>query len=280
MRSWAWWRDGMTVARATRGALLSLPLLLPLAPAAGQRPADEARLTIGAGLSFATGGGALWQVGNQPIFNAGVADTLALSRRLTSGFGVSFSGAYFPSRFYGFSAEIALQRLGMSDGCLLRSPNPSAYTQDICGSVNNRESNTGTSVIMGGVVLRPGFRGAIQPYGRVMAGFLVLQQSVAALEGRVRRPPGNLIAAALVYRDEDVTSTSPYLALGAGFAASLGPGWQMRCELRDSWSSLPAVTGPTSRQGVEPEVGRRGHHQISFAVSIDVVLERKRGRRY
>lgn len=264
-----------------RAVSLLLPLLLPgllALPTSAQRQADEARLTIGVGLLHASGGGSLWRVGQQPILGGGSPDTVAVERRLTSGLGLNFAAAYFPSRYYGFAGEIVVQRLGSADDCTLRSPSPTIYTEDLCGSLHNIEFSTGTAAFAAGLLLRPGLRGSVQPYGRAMLGFVVVQQSLALMEGLVRSPNG--IASASVYRDEDATSTSPYVALGAGFAAGLGPGWQLRFEARDSWLRLPAVLGPTSRQGVEPRVGRRGHHLLSLTVSVDVVLERKRGRRY
>ncbi len=264
-----------------RAGLLALALLGPCAarPAAAQRQADEARLTIGVGLLHTSGGGQLWSVGRQPILDGAGTDTLSISRRLTSGLGFSFHGAYFPSTYYGIAGEVLVTRLGTGDDCRLRSAAATLYASDLCGSLQNNEASTSTASLSAGVMLRPGLRGTIQPFARAMGGILIAQKSFAATDGFVRTPD-SVVAVAAVYRDEDVTTTSPYLSFGVGFAAGIAPGWQARVEVRDTWVRLPMITGATSRQGVEPTLGRRGHHLLSFVVSVDVVLERKRGRRY
>lgn len=259
-------------------ALAALILCLGAAPLPAQARADEARLAIGVGLLHSRGGGDLWRVGQQPILGGGIPDTIGLTRRLTSGFGIAFQGAYFPSRFYGLAGELVVSRLGTADQCAIRSARFTTYTEDLCGSLQNIERSASTAAFGAGVVLRPGLRGNFQPYARGMAGLAVIQQSLAFVEGLVRSPSG--IAAASVYRDEDATTTSPYLGLGAGFSAGLAPGWQLRFEARDTWLRLTGVTGPTSRQGVAPQVSRRSRHLLSVTLSVDVVLERKRGRRY
>jgi hypothetical protein len=50
--------------------------------------------------------------------------------------------------------------------------------------------------------------------------------------------------------------------------------------VRDSYLRLPGITGATARQGLTPRTALRGHHFLSFSVGLDIVLERKRGRRY
>lgn len=261
-------------------ALLLLVLGCPLhtSTAHAQRARDEARLTIGVGVLYSGGGGTLWSVGRQPVLDAAGTDTLGISRSLSGGLGLSFAGAYYPSSYYGFTGELLVARVTASDDCYHVSPGPTNYATDLCGSLSNGEVRTSSAALTAGIAIRPGLRGAAQPFARAAGGFMVMQESFAGMGGLVRR--GSEYAAASVYRDEGGTFTSPYLTFGVGFSADLSPGWQGRVEVRDVWFQLPEISGPTPRQGVEPRVGTRGHHRLTFMVSVDVLLERKRGRRY
>ncbi len=253
--------------------------MLVAAPLAAQREHDQARLFIGAGLLHVSGGGAVWQVGQQPLLDAAGTDTARLARNLTSALGITIHGAYFPSANYGFAAELVVTRMGTADDCTLTSRAGTDYAADLCGSLQNNEGGASTAIVAGGVMLRPDWRGGVQPYLRGMGGFAIMQESFVATDGQVRAGGGEY-AAASVYHDENVTTTSPYLTVGLGLATPLGPGWQGRVEVRDSWLRLTGVDHATARQGVQPKVMTRGHHLLMFMVSIDVVLERKRGRRY
>jgi len=221
----------------------------------------------------------VWRVGQQPIFDAAATDTFRLARELTSTLGISFQGAYFPSASYGLAGELVVTRMGTADDCVLTSRAATQYASDLCGSLQNNEGGTSTAILAGGILLRPDWRGGVQPYLRGMGGLAIMQKSFVTTDGLVRAGGGQY-AAASVYHDEDVTTTSPYLAVGLGLATPLGPGWQGRVELRDSWLRLTGIDGATTRQGVQPKVTTHGHHLLMFMVSVDIVLERKRGRRY
>jgi len=60
----------------------------------------------------------------------------------------------------------------------------------------------------------------------------------------------------------------------------IGRGYQFRFEVRDNWVRIPTVSGPAQRQGLKPPTSTSGKHVLSFTLGFDVVLERKRGRRY
>jgi hypothetical protein len=111
-----------------------------------------------------------------------------------------------------------------------------------------------------------------------MGGFTTVEASFIGVAGIAQSPQGRPLVT--VYQDTRTTTISPYFAAGIGFAAPLSPGWQFRCEVRESYLRLPAITGPTARQGLEPVTRRRGVHLFNFTAGVDVVLERKRGRPY
>lgn len=248
-------------------------------PLMAQGAADQARLTIGVGLMHTSGGGSVWAVPAQPIsVDAGAADTLALSRSLSSSFGFLFTATYAPGRYVGLAADVLVTRLGSGDRCRIVRTRGSTFTEDLCGSLENTEYSSSTSIFSAGVILRPGFQGPIQPYARLMGGLGVVQQSLIQTAGFVRSANG--VADAAIYRDDRGTSLSPYYAVVLGATAAAGTGWQIRWELRDNYLALPGITGATTRQGLPPRTAMRGHHLFSFSVGVDIVLERKRGRRY
>lgn len=248
-------------------------------PLVAQRTVDQARLTIGVGLLHTSGGGTVWAVPAQPIsVNGGGSDTLAIGRNLNSGFGVSFTATYAPGRYIGFASDVVVMGLGSGDRCRIVRTSGSTFTEDLCGSLENTEYSSSTLIMAAGVILRPGFQGPVQPYIRLMGGFGVIQQSFLQTAGIVRSPNG--LADVVIYRDDSGTLLSPYYAGIIGTTAAAGTGWQLRWELRDVYLALPHITGATRRQGLTPETGMRGHHLFSFSVGIDIVLERKRGRRY
>jgi hypothetical protein len=246
--------------------------------APGQATHDQARLAIGVGLVHASGGGRIWQVPDQPIISNTGTDTLALERRFTSGLGVGLSGIYFPNRYVGIGGEVVVVRIGSADHCRIIRSTGDVFTTALCSSLENAEHSSVSATFSGGVYLRPGFQGAIQPYGKLMLGFTDVEASFVGMAGYTQS--GQTMPVVTLYQDEHTTTLSPYYAAGIGIAAGLGPGWQLRCEVRDTYIRLPGITGPTPRQGLEPRSHGHGFHQFNFAVSVDVVLERKRGRRY
>lgn len=260
------------------GTLCGVLLLAEPGTALGQRTRDQGRLTVGVGLLHASGGGRLWQTPTQPIISNTGTDTIALERHLTSGLGAAVSLAYFPNAYIGVSGEVVILRLGAIDLCRLVQSTGDTFTTSLCANLNNVEYSSSSATFSAGVILRPGLRGAVQPYVRLMGGFTTVENSFVRVTGVAQSPQGMPLVT--VYRDDRTTTISSYLTAGVGFAAPLSPGWQFRCEVRQSYLQIPAVSGPTPYQGVEPATGRRGVHLFNFTAGVDVVLERKRGRAY
>jgi hypothetical protein len=265
---------------AERGTVsLVMALFLAAPEAAAQRAHDQARLSIGIGLLYSLPHGTLWQVGVQPVATPiGTADSIALGRDLSSSFGVSFTGVYTPGRYLGLTGDAIIARIGTDDHCRVLNAAPDQFTSDLCGSLNNAESHATTASFVVGGLVRPGNRGSVQPYGRVGVGLTIIEQSLVRTSGLARR--GATTAEVPVYTDEHNTAVSPYLGIGVGFAAPIASGWQTRWELRENYMRLTGVKGPTAYQGLQPARRASGHHFLSFAVGLEVVLERKRGRRY
>lgn len=254
-------------------ALLALPAWTLAA-----QTTDQARLVFSVGLGQTTGGGELWQVGRQP-FNG---DTLALSRSFRRSLNISFGATYFPGEHLGINAEAQLLGLGSRDGCAIVSTEdpPGPLTQAACPNINSNERGASSGSLSLGLVYRIMSRAAIHPYVRANAGMVVSQQSFLKV---VATTPGSggVLADSPIYLDDSPDNIQPYFSFGGGVVAALGRGYQLRFEVRDNWVRIPVVTGPTSgAPAFTPPSTTQGRHVLSFVIGFDVVLERKRGRRY
>ncbi len=255
-----------------------MALLTLLAPPLAAQTADQARLVFGIGLGQTTGGGELWRVGRQP-FNG---DTLALSRSFRRSLNISFGATYFPSENLGINAEAQLLGLGTRDGCGIVSTEdpPGALTQAACANINSKKRGTSSGSLSVGAVYRIMSKASIHPYVRANVGMVVSQESFLEL---VATTPGSggIAAYSPIYLDDSPSNIQPYFSFGGGVVAALGRGYQLRFEVRDNWVRVPVVTGPTSgAPAFTPDNTTQGRHVLSFVVGFDVVLERKRGRRY
>jgi hypothetical protein len=262
-------------------SLIAVTLLtLPATRLQGQGRADQARLMFSLGMGWTTGGGTLWTVGKQPLaVMANEIDTLSLGRDFRDNFNLAFSGTYFPGDHLGFTLEVQLLGLGTVDSCSIRSTQGAAFTSEACSSISGSERSSSSTAIAGGVMYRVASHNVIHPYLRAMGGMVIVQESFLKMTGTVTGTSGGA-AGLILYDDDDAVSVSPYLGLGGGVVIATGRGFQMRFEVRDNWVNVPAVSGPTSRQGFVPPSDRVGKHRLTATIGFDIVLERKRGRRY
>jgi hypothetical protein len=247
---------------------------------AGQRTADQARLIFSIGFGQTSGGGTIWEIDRQPfISSTGVTDTIGLSRGFRRNLAVAFSGTYFPGDHLGMTVEAQLFGLGTVDRCAVVATQGAQITSDLCNSINGSERQASTAAFSVGGIYRVGSRYPIHPFLRTNLGIAITEQSFIRTSGR-SPAIGENYAVVPLYEDSKSTDVTPYLALGAGVVAVIGRGYQFHFEVRDNWVRIPAVTAPTIYQGFVPAHSTVGKHVWSFLLAFDVVLERKRGRRY
>lgn len=242
--------------------------------------ADQAKLMFSVGIGQTTGGGTLWSVGRQPfIISPSVTDTLAVSRAFRRSLDLVLSGTYFPGNNLGINVEAQLLGLGTEDNCRITSLTSDDLTRDLCNSIGKTSRTGSSAALSGGLVYRIASQQPLHPYVRVNLGLLVTQQSFIKMAGDVEGASG-FPSTATLFEDNNPSSVKPYLSFGGGVVAVIAKGYQFRFELRDNWVSVPTVTGSTSRQGLKPPHDFVGKHILSATIGFDVVLERKRGRRY
>jgi hypothetical protein len=239
--------------------------------------ADQARLMFSVGIGQTSGGGNLWSVGRQPyLITSAISDTLSIDRRFRRSLDLILSGTYFPGDHLGFNVEAQLLGLATEDDCRIVSAASQPETRSICRSIGRRQRSGSSAALSGGLIYRVASHQPLHPYARVNLGLVVTQQSFLKTTG-LDTTSG---AVATIYEDNNPSSVKPYLSFGGGVVAVIGKGYQFRFELRDNWVQVPRVTGPTIRQNLRPPSEYVGKHLLTATIGFDVVLERKRGRRY
>lgn len=261
-----------------RNVMLPIAMFLVAGPVAGQATADQARLSLGIGAGYVSGND-IWSVSNQPVFDAGNRiDSLAISRDSRSTIGIIFHGTYFPGEHLGFTGEAMLVGLGYDTNCRLSFASGSARNASVCADIDE-SSDPGTAVALSvGVMYRVLSRQFVSPYVRAHAGIAISQSRSLLVEGQFATGQGP--ATVFVYPSDEPKRLTPAFGLGVGATFAAGPGYQIRLEARDNIVGVQAVTGITDRDGIEPPSEIRYIHNLSLTIGFDIVLERRRGRRY
>lgn len=264
-----------------RTALLALLLLATAASLRAQATPDHARLSVGVGLGF-NGGGDLWSLSDQQIIDTGGnVDSATIGRRITAQLGVALTATYFPNDIWGWVGEVEFLGLHYEDSCRLQTAHGVGENPQICRNVEGREHD-GTAVALSlGGVLRPFPRATLSPYLRANAGISVSLNSSIRTIGTWVDDTGQEEDYYLL-GDPNPREVTPTLSLGAGFTTFVGPGSQLRMEARDNIVYLEHPLAPQATPGpsATPAVGLRASHLFSFTVSFEIVLEKRRGRRY
>lgn len=256
--------------------LLAAPLLAPR-PVAAQKTGDQTRLvfTVSAGYAF---GHDLWSVGSQPVFLESL-DLYSLDRNLNGTWTAELGATYFKGPNLGFTFDIGFIDIATEDTCTLLSNSGSIDNAAVCGSINGAKSSALSTAISVGAIFRAASRQKVSPYLRLQGGILLVSRSTTSLTG-------NYINADLepvyvpIYPSEGSSSVSAQFVIGAGVTIPVAKAYHLRLEGRGTTFGLPVVTGPTDFQGIIPPTETRYLTQFSILLGIDLVLEKKHGRRY
>ena len=239
-------------------------------------------LTVFAGASAGHG---LWTVTGQPYCSettCGVAsqhDTFDLSRDITSSLVAGVGATFFSSSHVGIHGEISYMGISFEDHCRDVFASAIPRNAEICARANSTGLSTSAIVFSAGVLLRASATHAISPY--VRGGVVLATYSNSTIEMPTfftdgdTHPPQPIG----IYEDSRPKKNGFGVELGAGFTSRLGPGYQVRFEVRDLVAPLERANGIAGENREPPKVTRL-FHRIALTLGIDVVLERKRGRRY
>ena len=238
---------------------------------------DQARLVFTVSAGVVTGKD-LWFVNNQPVQFTTPVDTFAIGRQIRTTLGLGFTGTYFPGEHLGWTFEAFLTGLGFEDNCRLAFASGSGDAAATCQSIQGATKSATAVTLAGGPIYRINSRSLISPYARANLGVVISNQSSIRTIGSF--PTSEGIADRIIYDDEHNSRIAPSLALGVGFTAAVSPGYQLRWEIRDNITGIQTVTGNTPQTEVVPPNELTFKHLFSLTIGFDVVLERRRGRRY
>ena len=249
------------------------------APSTGwsQATKDQARLifTVSGG---AVAGRELWSIDGQPVQFTDPIDTLALGRRIRSSLAVGFGGTYFPSDNLGVAVEGFLVGLGFEDRCRVTFSSGSGDLATACQSIQGATKSASAVALTVGPVFRVNSRSLLSPYVRANVGLVFSNQSSIRMVGQFPTPDG--FSDLIVYDDDHESRVEPAFGLGAGITAAVARGYQLRWEVRDNIVGVQQVTAASPVARVVPPHEITFKHLFSMTIGFDVVLERRRGRRY
>jgi hypothetical protein len=242
-----------------------------------QATGDQARLIFTVSAGF-VGGSNLWSIPRQPIQFISPTDTFGVDRRIRSTLAVGFGGAYFPGENLGFTAEGFLVGLGFEDNCRHVFSSGAVDVAAVCRSIQGRKKAATSVILSGGTIFRFNSRKLFSPYGRVNLGVVFSDQSSIRTLGEFPTDSGP--ATLVVYTDDRNSRVDPGAALAVGFTAAIAKGYNLRWEVRDNIVGVQKVTSAIPIAGFVPPHKRTFKHLFSLTLGFDVVLERRRGRRY
>jgi hypothetical protein len=248
------------------------------AVALAQATGDRSSLIFTISLGAVTGS-RLWSISPQPVQFTSPTDTFALGRRIRSTLAVGFGGTYFPGENIGFAVEGFLIGLGFENSCRHLFSSGASATIQACQSIQGKEGAATSVILSAGTIFRLNSRKLISPYGRVNAGLALSNQSSLRTTGQFMNSSGQ-VTDLFIYVDDHNSRVDPALALGVGFTAAVAKGYNLRWEIRDNITGIQRVTSSIPVAGVVPPHERVFKHLFSMTVGFDVVLERRRGRRY
>ena len=274
-------------------ALAALCVAAPVCPAAAQS-ADTPNLVLTIFGGFRVGH-QLWTLHNQPFVVIdyvannldsvpGHYDTLDIARQVTPSFVLGLTASYFRGRHVGFEAEMVFLGMSLDSRCAIRlydSADSSDINPELCANITGATVPMSAVQFSVGMILRATPSKAATPYLGLSGGFVTRARGTVATDGAFVDNAGGLNSFPVI-ADDKATRSDLSAQLAAGIMVPLGPGYQIRLEGRDVYTRLDYVSGlaDPSQVPLHPPHAARYNHHLVFAIGLDVVLERKRGRRY
>jgi hypothetical protein len=218
----------------------------------------------------------------------GDIDTLGLARYLVPGPVAMLSATYHRSAHLGFIAEAGYFGLPSEQRCTPPAggfkPDSEAKNLQACTRGNGDHRPTSIVGFQAGLVYRGSPSARIVPYARASAGVGFLADSWVRTDGSIQAPQACAQTSGVcqwpLIEGEYTAETTWIASLAVGASMALGTGYRFRFEARDLIASLQMPTGPANPANGLAPVGSAVRHIPVFTAGIDVILERRRGRRY
>ena len=267
--------------------LAALAIACATSAVTAQSP-EEPQLLFSIAGGIAAGGGSLWSLPQQPVQVLGSTeqDTLGVGRYLRPAVALTLGATYYRSQHLGLTAEAGYFGVASESRCIP----PSAWKADAenknqltCTQIQGAHVPTSLVGFQVGLSYRfsPGRK--VQPYARLAAGVGLLANSFVRTDAAIPFSNCSLTGnvCTMVFVDGESTPEFALLAsLAAGATIEISSGYRFRFEARDLIVDLPVPAGNASPGNALAPVERSLRHIPVFTAGLDVVLERRRGRRY
>jgi hypothetical protein len=255
-------------------------LLGATAPLGAQPMGDESRLVVGIHAGY-IGGTDLWSVPSQPVYaTPELVDQFRVDRALRSNIAVNGQLHYYRSPNFGLTAELSYLGLGTRDRCTLLTPPGAGFNRLACIAIDTKERSASAVAAAGGAIFRFNSRGDVQPYLRGSVGLALVPRSTTAVTAFFPDPGQEQDRALLLYAEDGSRDAKLIMSAGFGLATSPRRGYQFRFEARMQGVQLPVVDGPTDGTTLNPPTSSRWIWLPTLTLGLDIVLEKRRGRRY
>lgn len=243
----------------------------------------QSSLVLSIGLGVHTGHG-LWTIPSQPLSvinsNPLVYDSLRLVRKISPGVTATVSGTLFPSSHVGVNGSVTFLDMSMENSCTPVAPYQGDFqqrNQQLCENLDGSVSSNSAILLGLGVTLRAAPRGGTSPYVRAGLGYAIYGSGTIGVVGNY--VVGGQLFSRQVIAEESAKPGSFTGQFGVGITQPFASGYQLRLEVRDDIMALERATGPANALGqLTTDVG--WYHHWGLTIGLDIVLERKRGRRY
>lgn len=282
-------RPRLSYRRTFRFALHLGPALLVPDTALAQRASQpEYAVSITAGVLR---GDRLWSISPQPVWApSGARDSLALTRRLLQpSLVLRVAATRFASHHVGIGVEASYLGLVSASRCEALSEwatDPDHLNALGCDAVDGRRTSHAALAVQAGLVARSNDGSGSHFFARGSAGVAYLARSLTTLRADVETAASNLVTLERVdLLGERTSAAFTWVAsASAGVRVAMGATTNVAVEVGDVLMGLPVPTaaGTVPDPGGAPlaPVAHRVFHFPTLSLSLDVVLNRSRARRY
>lgn len=254
----------------------TLLVMLPCLTIAGQRTNDESRMVVGITGGY-IGGTDLWAVDQPVANNNGQPDLFKLGRSLRGNITVGGHLTYYPRPSWGITGEVVYLGLGTRDRCALAAPSSDIFNRLACASLEGKDRAASAVAIMGGGIWRPVPRGDIQLYLKAQAGLALVPRSTTTVTAFFGADNDFALP---IYQEDGSKAVTPIGAAAFGFATAPNRGYQFSIEFRATAARIQVVDGPAPVSVFAPPISSKWTILPTITAGFEIVLERRRGRRY
>lgn len=244
--------------------------------------ADESRMSISLFGGVVQTSSELWSIGSQRVGLINFAgaeisvDSFSVSRRVRSGFALGIHGTYYQSARLGYSFELSLFDPALSTDCEVVfdsvDPGDSNPNRSFCADIGQRKVSMGTVNITAAGLFRPFPTALASPYLKVIAGLSDIGTGSTEVVGRY-----NGLDRILVF--DQGAGFQPTVGFALGIVFPVASGYGVRFEARDQLYRVRILDGAANALAVAP-ASLSWTHNFAVLMGADIVLQKKRGRRY